>query len=176
MNSPITNFQKVKPANEIVVVLDNIRSIHNVGSILRTCDIFGIGTIYCCGITPYLPEANDERLPHIQQKVLTQITKTSLGAEKNVKSLHVDTTKNAILQLMATHYTIYALEQAKDSVPIEGFSPKLPCALILGNEVNGISDESLKMCDSVLEIAQFGKKESLNVSVATGIALYELSH
>lgn len=160
----------------IVVVLENVRSAHNVGSILRTCDVFNVKTVYCCGITPYLPQQNDSRLPHVQAKALSLIAKTSLGAEKNVNTIHFNSTSEAILSLKDKMFTIYAIEQAKDSTPIEEFKPKIPCGLVLGSEVNGLAEDTIAKCDDILEITQFGKKESLNVSVAAGIALFELSH
>lgn len=160
----------------LVVVLENIRSAHNVGSILRTCEVFGVGLVYCCGITPYPPENGDERLPHVQQKAMSQITKTALGAEKLVSTLHFNSIVDALQELRKANFNIYGIEQAFGSSQIEGFNPENPFAIVLGNEVQGLSDNALNLCDKVLEITQFGKKESLNVSVAAGIALYELSH
>lgn len=161
---------------EITVILDNIRSAHNVGAILRSCDVFNIKKVICCGITPHLPQANDERLPHVQRNTLLQISKTALGSEKTTKTLYVKSITQVISNLHAASLPIFALEQAKNSVPIEHFTPPPAFAVVFGSEINGVNKQVLKECNEILEISQYGSKESLNVSVAAGIALFQLSH
>lgn len=153
---------------EIVVVLDNIRSLHNVGSIFRTADAAGVSKIYLCGITPEpLDKLNRER---------TQLTKVSLGAEKNIKWQKVSTTTKAINLLKKDGYLICAIEQSNDSEFYNKAKIKnKKIALILGEETKGLSKSILKKADKILEIPMRGKKESLNVSVAFGVVVYEIS-
>lgn len=159
------------------VILYNIRSTHNVGSIMRSSDAFKVAHIYLTGYTPYPHIKEDSRLPHIYQKLTRQIAKTALGAEEYLNFSYHQDIKELILELKSKNYIILALEQAKDSVMLKDFIPDgtKKYALILGEEVKGITKDILDLCDCKLEIPMFGKKESLNVSVATGIALYELN-
>lgn len=147
--------------NQVVVVLDDVRSMNNVGSIFRTCDCLGIGKIYLCGITG--------RPPH------RDIHKTSLGAENSIEWQYHEDIEPLINTLKSNNYTIVGLEQTDKSKDIRKFEPgsKL-LALIVGNEVEGISDKALATCDDILEIPQFGTKHSFNVAVSCGIALWEL--
>mgnify|MGYP001773742602 CR=1 FL=1 len=148
-----------KNAEDFVVILDNIRSGYNVGSILRTSEFLGIKKIISIGITP-LP-------PH------REVIKTSLGAEKNLIIERNFSLKRTINRLKAKNYQIVAIEQAKNSIPFYLFKQrKNKIALILGNEKKGISANHLKLCDYILEIPCLGKvKESLNVSIALAIVL-----
>lgn len=166
-------MSSVKP---IVLILDNIRSALNVGAILRSADVFGVSEVWCCGITPYPLLTDDQRLPYIVSKATKMIAKTALGAETTIKTLHFATTAEAIRAARAKKYHIYALEQDKKSISLSALEPNYPLALVLGNENRGVSLDTLNMVDSIVEIPQFGHKESLNVSVAAGIALYALAH
>ena len=155
-----------------MVILYNIRSTYNVGAILRSCECLGVKDIVLTGYTPYL----DKGLPHEQAKLKKQIHKTALGAEEMLNARRIDDIGEAIMALKADGYQILALEQGEHSLNLAD-SPKLEgkLALILGEEVHGIPQDILAKCDYLLEIPMLGKKESFNVSVATGIALWELT-
>lgn len=159
--------------SEIIIILHNIRSSYNVGSILRTAEGFGVKQIIVSGYTPYPEIKGDTRLPHIRTKLTKDIAKTSLGAEKSLK-IHVKTTP-PITELKSEGFTIVGLEQTPTSINIRNYIAPKKFALILGEEVSGIPEDILKSCDDLIEIPMFGKKESFNVSVATGIALYQLT-
>ena len=156
----------------IIVIAHNIRSCHNVGSIFRTCEGFGVDKIILSGYTPYPTHANDSRLPHLAEKLTKQIHKTALGAERLVPFEHVP--QLDIDALKKDGYEIVALEQATDSISLSTYKPPNKIALLIGEEVEGISAELLTKCDQTIEIPMRGQKESFNVSVAVGIALYEL--
>lgn len=159
--------------SEIVVIAHNIRSIHNVGSIFRTCEGFGVSKIILSGYTPYPKIKNDGRLPHISDKLTRQIHKTALGAESLVNFDYQDTPD--IESLKKDGYIVVGLEQNKNSIPINKFKKSEKVALLLGEEVDGIDKDLIDKCDYIIEIPMFGKKESFNVSVAAGIALYALA-
>jgi 23S rRNA (guanosine2251-2'-O)-methyltransferase len=159
----------------IAVIAHNIRSTHNIGSIFRTCDGFGIAKLYLTGYTPAPAYSGDIRLPHLAQKLTNQIHKTALGAEKTVAFEYCNDVFRIIKSLKTEGYQIAALEQAQDSEQLNGFRPSKKIALILGEEVHGIEPDILKLADITLEIPMKGQKESFNVSVAAGIALYVLS-
>lgn len=146
----------------IVVVLDNIRSMHNVGSVFRTCDAFLLEAVYLCGYTPQPPHRD--------------IHKTALGATETVSWKYFPETLQAIASLKEDGYRVMAVEQAENSLALHE-SEKLTSskiAVVMGNEVEGVATEVLKECDGCLEIPQLGMKHSLNVSVAAGIVLWEL--
>lgn len=158
---------------EIIVIAHNIRSTHNVGSIFRTAEGFGVKHIILSGYTPYPKTDNDPRLPHIALKLTSQIHKTALGAETLVPfeyQEHPD-----IQTFKENGYRIVALEQAEQSVSLREYVAPEKVALLLGEEVHGVTDELLEACDTIIEIPMHGQKESFNVSVAAGIALYALS-
>lgn len=158
---------------EIVLVLHNIRSTHNVGAIFRTAEGFGIRKIFLSGYTPYPEIIDDKRLPHIRQKLLKQIHKTALGAEELVP---YDYYEEPPIDLLRTQgYTIVGLEQSHNSVNLHSYIPPAKIALLLGEEVHGLTDQLVQSCEDIIEIPMSGKKESFNVSVATGIALYALT-
>jgi len=160
----------------LVLVVDNIRSTHNVGSLLRTCDGLGIAEVYLCGITPYpLIKGADTRLPHISAKLTKDIHKTALGAEETVVWHYCATTNEALHILKKSGYIILALEQSNTSVALDTYTLQQKSALIVGPEVTGMSADVLSLADVIVEIPMHGHKESLNVSVAAGIALYSLS-
>lgn len=146
----------------IIVVLDNVRSALNVGSVFRTCDAFRIERIVLCGITATPPN--------------NEIRKTAIGAEQSVEWTYAKDSVSAVNDLKAHGYTIIAVEQAAESVQIQDFSPTgiAKAALVFGNEVKGVDDGIMNICDICLEIPQFGTKHSLNVSVSAGIAIWEV--
>ena len=143
-------------------VLNNIRSLYNVGSIFRSADGAGVEKLWLCGITGYPPN--------------TMIAKTALGAQDKVTWEHQEDCLEVIHQLKAKGYRIVFLEQTKKSIPYQKFVPKAPVCLVLGNEISGVSDELLKLCDDAIEIEMRGLKNSLNVSVAFGIAAYHIAN
>lgn len=143
----------------MVVVLDNIRSMHNVGSFFRTTDAFRCEKLVLCGITA--------RPPH------RDITKTALGADRSVLWEYFADTQAAVLELKKQGYFIIGVEQTTQSLPLQDFSmPEKPIAVIFGNEIDGIQSEVLELCNVCIEIPQAGTKHSLNVSVAAGIVLW----
>lgn len=148
----------------LVVVLDNIRSQHNVGAVFRTADAFRLEGVYLCGICCCPP--NDE------------IHKTALGAELSVDWRYFENTLDAVQALHAEGYTVYAIEQAHDSITLEdaiGLG-KGKVAVVLGHEVFGVQQEVVDACDACVELPQYGTKHSLNVSVTAGIVLYEFAN
>lgn len=160
--------------SEIIVIAHNIRSTHNVGAIFRTADGFGITKIILSGYTPY-PRltSGDTRLPHIAEKLTKQIHKTALGAEATVPfEYHEELNLNA---LHIAGYRIVALEQSPRSVFLNEYTAPDKIALLLGEEVEGISEDLLEQCDDIIEIPMKGSKESFNVSVAAGVAMYGLT-
>jgi 23S rRNA (guanosine2251-2'-O)-methyltransferase len=158
----------------LVLIAHNLRSAHNVGSLLRTAEGLGINEVFLTGYTPYPLQANDERLPHLARKIDRQITKTALGAEKLVKWLHRADITEVIASLKKRGYTIAALEQAAHSTGLADFKAPKKIALIVGREVEGIEPDVLADADHILEIPMFGRKESFNVVQAAAMALYEL--
>jgi 23S rRNA (guanosine2251-2'-O)-methyltransferase len=159
----------------IQIIAHNIRSTYNVGSILRSADGFGVSRVIFTGYTPYPTQPDDTRLPHIHQKLTRQIHKTALGAENTVSHTFCEDPLTVLTDLKAQRVTIMALEQADNSVPLQTVKAPNHVALLLGEEVNGIEPHLLKLCDVIAEIPMQGQKESFNVSVATGIALYQLA-
>ncbi len=157
----------------IIILLHNIRSTHNVGSIFRTAEGFGVSKIILSGYTPYPAMANDPRLPHIRDKLTAQIRKTALGAEAMVPFEYQE--QPNVAELQQAGYRIVALEQSATSVNLRSYVAPDKLLLVLGEEVHGIPPTLLAQCQDTLEIPMHGQKESFNVSVATGIALYELS-
>lgn len=162
-------------SKQISVVAHNIRSTHNIGSIFRTCDGFGVEHLYLSGYSPYPATENDTRLPHEIEKTSADIAKTALGAEKTVPFSHVSNITGTIDAFKAHGYTIVGLEQDSSAVSLSEFEAPQKIMLILGEEVEGITSEIRKHCDNLIEIPMKGQKESFNVSVATGIALYALT-
>lgn len=158
---------------QVTLILDNIRSAHNVGAIVRSSAAFGIGEVIAVGITPYPCISGDRRLPHIAAKAERMIAKTALGGEKQVTFQYFEKIGSAIKDQRRRGQYVYALEQAASAYQLASFQPQTPCALILGNEVSGLASATLKNCDACIEIPLSGTKESLNVAVAAGIALYD---
>ena len=160
---------------EIIVIAHNIRSTHNIGAIFRTCEGFGVTKIILSGYSPYpsLP-SDDPRLPHIAEKLTSQIHKTALDAEMMVPFEYSETPDLATLR--QDGYRIVGLEQDDTSVILNEYSAPEKIALLLGEEVHGLINELRESCDDLIEIPMVGKKESFNVSVACGIALYGLNY
>lgn len=155
----LTEYHEVEKL-DVIVVLDNVRSLSNIGSFFRTADAFRIGEIFLCGITACPPHR--------------EIHKTALGAEESVKWRYFETTANACRYLKQNNYVINAVEQIEDSIMLNDFIPVNKSAYIFGNEVDGVDDEVLPYCDNAIEIPQEGTKHSLNVSVSAGIVMYHL--
>lgn len=160
--------------SHIVLIVHNVRSCHNVGSLLRTAEGLGIEAVWLTGYTPYPKLEEDVRLPHEAAKISKQINKTALGAEEYVTWYYRPEIMPLITQLRSFGYTIAALEQTKKSLKLESYKPPTHIALIVGREVEGVEPEVLKEVDEALEIPMAGKKESFNVSVAAAIALHHL--
>jgi len=157
---------------EIVVIAHDLRSTHNVGSLLRTCEGLGVAHIFFTGYTPYPRAAADERLPHIADKLTRQIHKTALGAETLLPWSHETDLPQLLARLRANGYRLAALEQADTSIALPDFVPPSKIALLLGREVEGVEPELLAVCDVTLEIPMDGRKESFNVVQAAAMALY----
>ena len=146
----------------VSVILDNIRSAHNVGSIFRTCDGFAIEHIYLCGITA--------RPPH------KEINKTAIGATMSVDWSYNENITKVISDLKLRGYKILGMEQTNNTVSLQDLNidPAQKYVIILGNEVEGVSDEAIALLDQAVEIPQFGTKHSLNISVSCGVVLWDL--
>ena len=144
----------------IIIVLDNIRSLSNVGAFFRTADAFRIGELFLCGITACPPHR--------------EIHKTALGADETVKWRYFESTEKACQVLKEEGYRFYAIEQVEGSIPLQDFKFEPHTAYILGNEVEGISEEVLPYCEGAIELPQEGTKHSINVSVCAGIVMWKL--
>lgn len=157
----VTDFHRAEK-NPVTIVLDNVRSMHNVGSVFRTADSFLAEQVLLCGYTPQPPHRD--------------IQKTALGATETVSWTHFATTAAAVLDLKQKGYHIIAVEQVDESIPLNHFfiPVQKKTAVIFGNEVNGVSDDVLALCDAAIEIPQSGMKHSLNISVAAGIVLWKI--
>jgi tRNA G18 (ribose-2'-O)-methylase SpoU len=153
---------KAADKTPLVLVLDNVRSMHNVGSVFRTADGFLLQGIVLCGYTPVPPHRD--------------IQKTALGATETVEWQYFATTMEAVTELREAGYTILAIEQAVNSVMLDAFEPSAdkPMALVFGNEVTGVDAEVMKLVDGCIEIPQSGMKHSLNISVSTGIVVWDI--
>ena len=154
---------KASDKTPLTVVLDDIRSMYNVGSVFRTADSFRLEKIMLCGITACPPHP--------------EIHKTALGAELSMEWKKCENTIEAVNKLHEEGYEVYALEQVEHSVPLQNFKVEhgKKYALILGNEVKGVSQEAVNICDGAIEIPQFGTKHSMNVSVSGGIAIWQIA-
>jgi tRNA G18 (ribose-2'-O)-methylase SpoU len=151
---------KLADKKPLVVVMDNIRSMHNVGSVFRTADAFLISGICLCGFTPQPPHRD--------------IHKTALGATDSVDWLYYEHTVDAVLALKERGFKVLAIEQTEGSIFLNEFvHDDTPTAFVFGNEVDGVSDEVIQVCDGVIEIPQWGMKHSLNISVAAAVVLWE---
>jgi tRNA G18 (ribose-2'-O)-methylase SpoU len=146
----------------LVVVLDNIRSCNNIGSVFRTSDALLIEKVYLCGITATPPN--------------TEIHKTALDAEKSVEWAYFERTEDAVTELQNKGYKVYAIEQVENSISLPDFFPAAgeKVAVVFGNEVKGVQQKVVNICDGSIEIPQFGTKHSFNVSVSAGIVLWDI--
>lgn len=146
----------------LIVILDDVRSMHNVGSAFRTCDAFAAEALYLCGYTPAPPHRD--------------IHKTALGATETVQWQHFPTTLDAVKAAKEKGFSIVAVEQVHESKSLQQFewNGDKPMALVFGNEVTGVSDEVLALADAAIEIPQWGAKHSINISVSLGVVLWEL--
>jgi tRNA G18 (ribose-2'-O)-methylase SpoU len=160
--------------SKIVLVLDNIRSTYNVGSLLRTADGLGITEVISIGITPHMRQLHDTRLPHIIERAEREIRKTALGGEILMKN-HFENSHDAITYLKNNEYLLASIELADTSQSIKDFVFSKDIAIILGNEVHGVSPDLLAASSVVLEIPMRGAKESFNVAISGAIAMYELT-
>ena len=145
----------------LIIVLDNVRSLNNIGSVFRTADAFLIEKIYLCGITASPPHKD--------------IHKTALGATENVLWEYVHSTADIVQKLQSEGVSVWPIEQTEDSTSLDIFQPEpnKSYAFVLGNEVRGVSQEVIDICNKALEIPQFGTKHSLNISVATGLVIWD---
>jgi len=157
---------------DIVLVAHNVRSSHNVGSLLRTAEGLGVQKVVLSGYTPHPGRLGDRRLPHEVQKITKQIEKTALGAENSVSWEWQPDALPVIAKLKKEGYGVVALEQADDAHLLHKYHPPQKIALVIGREVDGIEPEVLEACDTVVEIPMFGRKESYNVVQAAAMALY----
>lgn len=166
----------------ITLVAHDIRSTHNVGAFFRTCDGLGVEKIIFSGYTPYPKFEGDTRLPHFADKITRQIHKTALGAESTIDFERFESLESVLAKAKKENAILVALEQFPGSLTPEECKQKIvkkasgrPIYLLIGNEIHGVKDDILKQMDLIIEIPMHGTKESLNVSVATAIALYELT-
>lgn len=145
----------------IVIVLDNVRSMNNIGSVFRTADAFLLQAIYLCGVTATPPHR--------------EIHKTALGATETVSWKHFPTTIDAVNELEKDGFTVYAVEQAEKSIMLDKIDiPSKKIALVFGNEISGVEQNVLDSCDACIEIPQFGTKHSINLAVSVGIVVWEM--
>ena len=151
-----------------------MRSAYNVGSLLRTADVFAVSVVYCTGFTPYPEQERERRSPELVSKLNHKIHKSALGAENVVRCLHHPGIPALLAELRAEGFTIAGLERDDSAVDIADYIPPDKVAVLLGEELMGIPVKLRNACDVLLRIPQFGTKDSLNVSVAAGIALYSL--
>ncbi|MBX4188838.1 TrmH family RNA methyltransferase [Candidatus Saccharibacteria bacterium] len=159
---------------ELALIVHNVRSAHNVGSILRTADGLGVDTVYLSGYTPYPSQKDDDRLPHIRAKIEARIHKTALGAEKTIFWKHASEIEPVLADLRRRGFEIVALEQTEAATPISGLSGWHKLALIVGSEVGGLEKSVMNMTDRQIMIPMSGSKESFNVAIAAAIAIYHL--
>jgi 23S rRNA (guanosine2251-2'-O)-methyltransferase len=144
----------------VIAVMENVRSAYNVGSLFRTADAFLIEAIYLVGYTAFPPHK--------------EIRKTALGAEDTVSWKHFKKMDEALEDLRSLGYKVYAVEQAEHSLPLQEFTYDAPVAVVFGNEVTGVEQSTIALCDGCIEIPQLGMKHSLNVATAAGVVLWEL--
>ena len=161
LNRKSTDEFKKAEKLPIIIVLDNVRSMNNVGSVFRTADAFLVEAIYLCGVTATPPHR--------------EIQKTALGATETVNWKYFETTVEAVNSLKNAGYKIYAVEQADKSIMLDKFiSDSAKIALVFGNEITGVEQAVIDVCDACIEIPQYGTKHSLNISVSAGIVVWEI--
>lgn len=157
----IESFRK-EDKNQLITILDNVRSLNNIGSVFRTADAFAIEAVYLCGITA--------KPPH------REINKTALGATESVNWTYFEDTQTAVKKLKEDGWKVYAIEQTENSIMLNEFKPfsDEKIALIFGHEVKGVEQKVINQCDGVIEIPQKGTKHSLNISVSAGVVIWDL--
>ncbi len=157
----IESFRK-EDKNQLIAILDNVRSLNNIGSVFRTADAFAIEAVYLCGITA--------KPPH------REINKTALGATESVNWTCFEDTQTAVKKLKEDGWKVYAIEQTENSILLNEFKPLSDekIALIFGHEVKGVEQKVINQCDGVIEIPQKGTKHSLNISVSAGVVIWDL--
>ena len=160
---------------EIYLIAHNIRSAHNIGSLMRTAEGLGVKKLYITGYSPYPRKIDDQRLPHIALKLDRQIQKTSLDSQQTLDWEQIDDIYQVVKSLNHQFIPLAVLEQTKDAVEIHKFQGPEKLALLIGSEVDGVSSELIKIADYKLIIPMFGQKESFNVVQATAMALYQLT-
>lgn len=162
LNRKTVDEFKTSSKTPIVVVLDNVRSLHNVGSVFRTADAFLVESLYLCGITGTPPNK--------------EIQKTALGSSDTVSWTYFKTTVEAVQHLKSSGYKVYAIEQAEASINLHQFDPgkDKKIAVVFGHEVKGVEQEVVNLCDGVIEIPQVGTKHSLNIAVSAGIVIWDI--
>ncbi|MBA3971143.1 MAG: RNA methyltransferase [Bacteroidetes bacterium] len=153
---------KMSSKTPVIIVLDNVRSLNNVGSVFRTADAFLVEAVYLCGITGTPPNK--------------EIQKTALGATESVAWKHFPSTLDAVKELKNENYIVYAIEQAESAIMLNNFMPskKQKIAIIFGNEVKGVEQDVIDASTDVIEIPQLGTKHSLNISVSVGVVMWDL--
>ncbi|UKN01125.1 RNA methyltransferase [Paracrocinitomix mangrovi] len=156
------SIEEFKDADKtpLIVILDNIRSLNNVGSVFRTSDCFRVAKIFLCGITATPPHRD--------------IHKTAIGATESVEWEYSESTLNVVKSLQEKGWSCYAIEQTADSISLDDFNPDGKTAIVMGNEVDGVQQEVIDACKGSIEVPQFGTKHSLNISVCTGIVVWDL--
>lgn len=157
---------------QLILIAHNLRSTHNVGSLLRTAEGLGVSHVYLTGYTPYPEKDGDVRLPHIARKVAKDIIKTALDAETMIPWTQAEDVEAVIADLKLNGYVVVAVEQTKTSQQLPDFKPSDKVALLVGREVEGVEPEVLDLCETAVEIPMFGRKESFNVVQAAAMALY----
>lgn len=157
----IESFKK-EDKNQLIAILDNVRSLNNIGSVFRTADAFAIEAVYLCGISAQPPHR--------------EINKTALGATESVRWKYYEQTIDAVKQLQEDGWKVYSIEQTEKSIMLNNFNPKQDekVALVFGHEVKGVDQEIINLSDGVIEIPQKGTKHSLNISVSAGVVIWEL--
>jgi 23S rRNA (guanosine2251-2'-O)-methyltransferase len=160
----------------LILIIHNVRSAHNVGSMLRTAEGLGLKQVFLTGYTPYPESPDDTRLPHIRAKVSRAIHKTALGAEDAISWAYVPDLQNCLNELRAGGFQIIALEQTPKAKNLGEFNSSAKKALVVGNEITGLPANDLRKIDAHVQIPMHGKKESYNVAVAAAIALYHLTY
>lgn len=157
----IESFKK-EDKNQLIAILDNVRSLNNIGSVFRTADAFAIEAVYLCGISAQPPHR--------------EINKTALGATESVRWKYYEQTIDAVKQLQKDGWKVYSIEQTEKSIMLNNFNPKQDekVALVFGHEVKGVDQEIINLSDGVIEIPQKGTKHSLNISVSAGVVIWEL--
>lgn len=163
-------------SRQIILIVHNLRSAHNVGSVLRTAEGLAVNEVILSGYTPYPISPDDRRLPHIAKRVDAKIRKTSLGAETTQAWRYLPDIKELLPELQLQGYELAALEQTKQAINLTAYHPKGKVAIVIGNEVTGVEPNILQSCPVHIHIPMLGSKESFNVVQASAMALFHLRH